>query len=163
MYATASSLIIKSRTMSGEFILITTVWVSNRIEAILNNIFCLSVSCIIDVRTKLSSVVYFSSGVLAWPSTTSLGVHMWDRSPRGHSSGVGVSLWPRPLAKYQRQRLPPGSSRDAAKLKNPPNRNTKLTGVSGLYERNFKTVLCAREVFISKTKHILALGKSTRH
>ena len=33
VYATASSLIIKSRTISAEFISITTVLVSNRIEA----------------------------------------------------------------------------------------------------------------------------------
>ena len=30
-------------------------------------------------------------------------------------------------------------------------------GISGLYERNFKPFLCAREVIISKTKHILAI------
>ena len=157
MYATASSLIIKSRTMSAEFILITTVSVSNHIEAILNNIFCLSVSCIIDVRTAsfiLAPACWRDRVPLLWVSTCGTG----------HPAviAVGVSLWPRLLAKYRQQRLPPGSSRDAAKFKNPPNRNTKLTGVSGLYERNFKTVLCAREVFISKTKHILAIRKLTR-
>ena len=35
-------------------------------------------------------------------------------------------------------------------------------GISGLYERNFKPFLCAREVIISKTKHILAIRESWR-
>ena len=74
---------------------------------------------------------------------------------RNLKRGYGHSLGLLPLT-YTR------SSRDSATGKNLQTVYVINVGISELYERNFKTVLCVREGFISKTKHIQQVGTSAR-